>query len=85
MKCCQSKSCRWLLGLRPGNSIIVFEIILTDVIADLHTAHHMPPGTIFIVLGTAVDRDKDHSFRRRITSSAISPYGVQPLVPTIAD
>ena len=49
MKCCQSKSCRWLLGLRPGNSIIVFEIILTDVIADLHTAHHMPPGTRLIV------------------------------------
>jgi len=85
MKCCQSKSCRWLLGPRPGNSIIVFEIILTDVIADLHTAHHMPPGTLLILLGTAVDRDKDQSFRRRITSSAISPYGVQPLVPTIAD
>jgi hypothetical protein len=55
MKCCQSKSCRLLLGPRPENSIIVFEIILTDVIADLHTAHHMPPGTIFIVLGTAVN------------------------------
>jgi hypothetical protein len=46
------------------NSTIVFELILIDAIAALHTVHFIPPGTVFIVLGTAVDRDKGHSFRR---------------------
>ena len=67
------------------NSTIVFELLLIDVIAGLHPVHLIQPGTVLIILGAAVDRDKDHSFRRRITSSAISPYGVQPLIPTVAD
>lgn len=46
------------------NSSIVFELILIDLIAGLHTVHLIQPGTVFIVLGTAVDRDKGHSFRR---------------------
>jgi len=46
------------------NSTIGFELILIDVIAALHTVHFIPPRTMLIVLGTAFDRDKDHSFRR---------------------
>jgi hypothetical protein len=46
------------------NSTIVFELLLIDVIAGLHPVHLIQPGTVLIVLGTAVDRDKDHSFRR---------------------
>jgi len=46
------------------NSTIVFELILIDVIAGLHTVHFIPQGTVLIVLGPAVDHAKDHSFRR---------------------
>jgi hypothetical protein len=46
------------------NSTIVFELIIIDVVAGLHTVHLIPPGTLLIVLGTPVDRDKDYSFRR---------------------
>jgi hypothetical protein len=46
------------------NSIIVFILILIDVIAGFHPVHLIQPGTVLIVLGTAVDQDKDHSFRR---------------------
>ena len=47
------------------NSTIVIEFTLIDVIAGVHTVHLIPPGTALIVLGRAVDRDKDESFRRQ--------------------
>ena len=67
------------------NSTIVFELLLIDVIAGLHPVHLIQPGTVLIILGAAVDQDKYHSFRRRITSSEMSPHGVQTPVPTVAD
>jgi len=52
----------------PENSIIVFELILIDVIADLHTVHLIPPGTVLIVLGTAVIETRITPSDAQITS-----------------